>query len=88
MIDTGYLAFVFFFGGHYQDQTLSCSRRAVSRRSLHTSKETKTDKRIPRPGAQTDAVVADAQAAHTVVVAAQRADLVAAKNIPYLMQLA
>lgn len=45
----------------------------------------KTDKRVPGASAQTDAVVADAQAADAVVVAAQRANLVAAKNIPDLM---
>lgn len=57
--------------------------RAVSKDHLSGDLEN-TDKRIPGPSAQTDAVVADTQAAHTVVVAAQRANLVAAKNIPDL----
>lgn len=42
------------------------------------------EQRIPRPGAQTDTVVADAEAAHTVVVAAKRTNLVPTENIPNL----
>jgi hypothetical protein len=43
-----------------------------------------TYERIPRSSAQTDAVVADTEAAHAVVVAAQGTNLVTAENIPYL----
>lgn len=47
-----------------------------------------TYKGIPRSSAQTDAVVADTEAAHAVFVAAQRTHLVATQNIPYLSRLA
>jgi hypothetical protein len=44
----------------------------------------KTYKGIPRSSAQTDAIIADTEAAHAVLVAAQRTHLVATQNIPYL----
>lgn len=43
-----------------------------------------TYKGIPRSSAQTDAIIADTEAAHAVLVAAQRTNLVATQNIPYL----
>jgi hypothetical protein len=42
------------------------------------------EKGIPRSSAQTDAIIADTKAAHAVLVAAQRTNLVATQNIPYL----
>lgn len=44
----------------------------------------RTYKGIPRSSAQTDAIIADTEAAHAVLVAAQRTNLVATQNIPYL----
>lgn len=44
----------------------------------------KTYKGIPRSSAQTDAIIADTEAAHAILVAAQRTNLVATQNIPYL----
>lgn len=41
-------------------------------------------KGIPRSSAQADAIIADTEAAHAVLVAAQRTNLVATQNIPYL----
>jgi hypothetical protein len=49
-----------------------------------TRKQTRTYERIPRSSAQTDTIVADTQAAHAVLVAAQRANLIATQNIPHL----
>lgn len=43
------------------------------------------EKGIPRSSTQTDAVVADSQAAHAVLVAAQGANLVTTKDIPHLI---
>lgn len=44
----------------------------------------KTYQRVPRPSAQTDTIIADAQAAYAVLVAAQRAHLVPSEYIPHL----
>lgn len=63
-----------------QVQTLSCF--AVSPDSCRGKQE--TYQRIPGSGAQADAVVADAQAADSVVVPNERADTLAAQHIPHL----
>lgn len=52
--------------------------------NTHDQRWSATHQRIPRARTQADAVVADAQAAHTVVVADQRANLLAAGNVPNL----
>lgn len=88
MIDTGgILRWVSFFED-YQAQTLSCTGGGELAMEQYRSGCGRTDQRIPRASAQTDAIIADTQTAHTVVVAAQRANLVAAKNIPNLRQSA
>ena len=48
------------------------------------NKEKETYQRVPRPSAQADAIIADAQAAYAVLVAAQRAHLVSSEYIPHL----
>ena len=40
--------------------------------------------RVPRAGAEADAVVADAEAADAVLVALERADLVSPQGVPDL----
>lgn len=44
--------------------------------------------RIPGSSAQADAVVADAEAADSVVVAAERANALSSQNVPDLVMLA
>ena len=48
------------------------------------NKEKETYQRVPRPSAQADSIIADAQAAYAVLVAAQRAHLVSSEYIPHL----
>ena len=58
----------------YQAQTLSCTRNILV--IVMAGTRTDTYKRIPRASAQTNTVVTDSKAAHTILMATQGTDLV------------
>lgn len=71
----------------YQAQILSCKTQISLVIISYSLYPISTHQGIPRTSAETDSVVADTKTADTVLVAAQRADLLSTQNIPNLSQI-